>query len=243
MALSQDRYDEIGADNGLFAPAYIHGNPASEEAVRRWNIAHLLLPPTSTLAKPPVTPASAAASGFAPPPTIRDSIAAQLAFGAGGADSGAAGATGAAPSGATGTVRARFPASVLAPWPRQRPPLALPACREWTPPLRPTRRRPLIRTAPRHRHRSRVSPIVRRAWWASLALPPHRHQHQHQRPPLRLPRRPDRCHRWRRRGRRPQRRPLARWQRHRPRWRRVSMRRPTRQASRRQCRRRRWPRH
>ena len=42
---AQQPYDPVGAMGGLFAPAYIVGNPQSEQAVGAWNTAHLQTPP------------------------------------------------------------------------------------------------------------------------------------------------------------------------------------------------------
>lgn len=69
-------YDEIGAMGGLFAPAYIHGDPISEAAVARWNAAHRRgapAPDASTYATTPT--ASQSIPGIASQPSQRDAIA------------------------------------------------------------------------------------------------------------------------------------------------------------------------
>ena len=39
--MATQQYDPVGAMGGLFAPAYIHGDPVSEStAVAAWNAAH-----------------------------------------------------------------------------------------------------------------------------------------------------------------------------------------------------------
>src|SRR6187200_3370421 len=38
-------YDPVGAMGGLFAPAYIHGNPQSEAAVAKWQKENFALTP------------------------------------------------------------------------------------------------------------------------------------------------------------------------------------------------------
>jgi hypothetical protein len=41
-------YDSVGALNGLFAPAYIHGDPTSDAAVQAWMVAHPRSPGVGT---------------------------------------------------------------------------------------------------------------------------------------------------------------------------------------------------
>jgi hypothetical protein len=48
-------YDPTGAMSGLFAPAYIHGDPVAEAAAAAWNAAHLKTPPAADVYKPPTT--------------------------------------------------------------------------------------------------------------------------------------------------------------------------------------------
>jgi hypothetical protein len=60
-------YDPVGALGGLFAPAYIHGNPQSEAAVQAWTTAHPYSPGVTV-------PTQAAVNN----PQQRDVIAAQV---------------------------------------------------------------------------------------------------------------------------------------------------------------------
>lgn len=39
------KYNPVGAASGLFAPAYIAGNPEAMAAAGNWNTAHLQTPP------------------------------------------------------------------------------------------------------------------------------------------------------------------------------------------------------
>jgi hypothetical protein len=74
--MARSQYDEVGAQGGLFAPAYIHGDPVSEAAVQRWNIAHLLLLPSRPGPPAAATPAATSGIGFAPVgQSMRDAIA------------------------------------------------------------------------------------------------------------------------------------------------------------------------
>jgi hypothetical protein len=67
-------YDPVGAMGGLFAPAFIYGNPQAEAAASAWNTAHLQTPPPPDH---PFTPG--AASPAAPnPAAARDTIAQSL---------------------------------------------------------------------------------------------------------------------------------------------------------------------
>ncbi len=43
--MATQTYDPIGAMGGLFAPAFIASDPVSQDAVARWNAAHLRLRP------------------------------------------------------------------------------------------------------------------------------------------------------------------------------------------------------
>jgi len=56
-------YDPVGALNGLFAPAYIHGNAESDQAVQNWMVAHPRSPGVGTF----VPNATAAATPVAQP--------------------------------------------------------------------------------------------------------------------------------------------------------------------------------
>jgi hypothetical protein len=69
-------YDPVGALGGLFAPAYIHGNPQSEAAVGQWNAAHLVSPPPP--GPLPSAAAAAPAAPAAPAVNSRDAIAQQM---------------------------------------------------------------------------------------------------------------------------------------------------------------------
>jgi hypothetical protein len=76
------QYDPIGADNGLFAPALIRGDPVSEQAVRDWEAAHLKKPPAYDpwYVPPPPPPVP----GLTPDAsTQRDRIAMQMVQGSG----------------------------------------------------------------------------------------------------------------------------------------------------------------
>lgn len=86
----QGPYDPVGALGGLFAPAYIHGNPQSEDAVAAWMKAHYSVTPDiinasrlpGTGGNPgPVDPnalIAAAQGGTYDPSARRDAIAAQV---------------------------------------------------------------------------------------------------------------------------------------------------------------------
>jgi hypothetical protein len=63
-------YDPVGALNGLFAPAYIAGNPQADAAVQAWTVAHPHSPGVNTF----VPDATAAATPVAANPQ-RDAIA------------------------------------------------------------------------------------------------------------------------------------------------------------------------
>jgi hypothetical protein len=54
-------YNPQGAMGGLFAPAFIVGNPQSEQAVSQWNAANLKTPPVSDFA-----PGSASTTAIMP---------------------------------------------------------------------------------------------------------------------------------------------------------------------------------
>jgi hypothetical protein len=82
--MAQQPYDPVGALNGLFAPAYIHGNAESDQAVQNWMVAHPKSPgvgtfvPNATAAPTPVAQPAVPAAPAAPAPN-RDAIAAQVA--------------------------------------------------------------------------------------------------------------------------------------------------------------------
>src|SRR5580765_8582399 len=50
------QYDPVGALGGLFAPAWIYGDPISQAAVEAWNAAHLKVPPAPDLPFNPQNP-------------------------------------------------------------------------------------------------------------------------------------------------------------------------------------------
>jgi hypothetical protein len=64
-------YDSVGALNGLFAPAYIHGDPTSDAAVQAWSVANPRSPGVGTYTPSP----AAAATPVAQPNPQRDAIA------------------------------------------------------------------------------------------------------------------------------------------------------------------------
>lgn len=49
-------YNPVGALGGLFAPAFIYGNPESDAAVAAWGKQNLKSPPLPTPVMPPVAP-------------------------------------------------------------------------------------------------------------------------------------------------------------------------------------------
>lgn len=69
------KYNPVGALNGLFAPAYIKGDPQSEAAVAAWNAANLKKPPADIPVPPPV---SNPGGGFGGRLNPRDLIARRL---------------------------------------------------------------------------------------------------------------------------------------------------------------------
>ena len=69
--MATQQYDPVGAMGGLFAPAYIHGDPVSEAAVAAWNAAHLKLRPTTD-------PKFSTDAPKSPVEAQRDAIVAQL---------------------------------------------------------------------------------------------------------------------------------------------------------------------
>lgn len=77
------QYNPTGANNGMFAPAYIAGNPQSQAAVDAWNAQNLQPRPT-TPAAPPATPTAPAFGGMMPgagaPSDFRDRIAQIMAM-------------------------------------------------------------------------------------------------------------------------------------------------------------------
>jgi len=72
-------YDPVGALNGLFAPAYIHGNAESDQAVQNWMVAHPRSPGVGTFVPNATAAATPVAQPLAPAAdTQRNNIAAAV---------------------------------------------------------------------------------------------------------------------------------------------------------------------
>jgi hypothetical protein len=97
MALTP--YDDVGAMGGLFAPAFIFGDPVSEAAVARWNAAHLKRKPAPDVNKMPGSVVNSLSPSSSPDPQ-RDAIAAALMSGKIGGVGGEGGSLGAGEAGA-----------------------------------------------------------------------------------------------------------------------------------------------